>query len=137
MRHVIFSGNLGADAEAATFQRQDGTTFDAVKFRIATREGRSKDAETLWVSCIWSGKHDGILPFLKKGAGVIVTGSHTVATFTGKDGQIRIDEQIRVQNVELMPRGEAQKTENVGGFLTGAAQLKAQQVTEESQDLPF
>ena len=102
MLNVNCIGHLGADAEC---KNTNGKEFSV--FRIADTNKWTDDAgvtheETTWVDCIINGKPN-VLPYLKKGQQVFVSGSVSLRVYSSaKDRCMKAGLTINVRQVELL-----------------------------------
>lgn len=106
MNVICFAGVLGNDAEVKFLP--DGTAV--CNFSVADSQGQEKP--TIWHRCQLFGKRaEGKLPsYLTKGAHVTVTGNLTQREYTDRDGQKKMSQEIRVQDVAL--QGQRQQPES-------------------------
>ena len=106
MNVICFAGVLGNDAEVKFLP--DGTAV--CNFSVADSQGQEKP--TIWHRCQLFGKRaEGKLPsYLTKGAHVTVTGNLTQREYTDRDGQKKMSQEIRVQDVAL--QGQRQQSES-------------------------
>lgn len=99
----IVIGNLGADAQV---KESNGSKF--VTFRVAHTESYNDQAgqkheSTTWIDCIMSNAESKVVPYLKKGTKVYVSGNCSLRVFSSaKYRQMMAGAQINVQNVELL-----------------------------------
>ena len=99
----ILIGNLGADAQV---KESNGSKF--VTFRVAHTESYNDQAgqkheSTTWIDCIMSNAESKVVPYLKKGTKVYVSGNCSLRVFSSaKYRQMMAGAQINVQNVELL-----------------------------------
>lgn len=95
-------GHLGGDAVTKS---ENGKEFSV--FRIADTQKWTDDAEqvheeTTWVDCVMNGK-PAVLPYLKKGQQVFVTGSTKLRVYSSaKDRCMKAGLTINVRQVELL-----------------------------------
>lgn len=109
-------GRLGKDAEERT--TPNGHT--AVKFSIATKKGKD---ETQWVDCtMWGKRGQSLLPYLKKGGSVWVSGELTSRTFE-TNGVPKFYMDLNVQTLEFAGAKPKEET--------------APASTQDYQDIPF
>lgn len=96
-------GNLGADAQV---KESNGSKF--VTFRVAhtesyTDQSGQKHESTTWIDCIMSNAESKVIPYLKKGVKVYVSGNCSLRVFSSaKYRQMMAGVQINVQSVELL-----------------------------------
>lgn len=76
MQNLQVIGNLGADAE---LRQYNGSQF--VSFRVADTTRYQDKEVTTWIDCTLNGNGGNLLPFLKQGAKVFVTGRPTYRVF--------------------------------------------------------
>lgn len=99
----IVIGNLGADAQV---KESNGSKF--VTFRVAhtesyTDQAGQKHESTTWIDCIMSNAESKVIPYLKKGVKVYVSGNCSLRVFSSaKYRQMMAGAQINVQSVELL-----------------------------------
>ena len=106
MNNLNFTGNLGKDAE----QKYTANGDSIVSFSAACKAGFGDKAVTTWVRCSIFGKRgDSVLPYLKKGQLVGVSGEFQAREWEDKEGQKRTSVECRVNDVTLLGgRPEAQ-----------------------------
>ncbi|MBX6687636.1 single-stranded DNA-binding protein [Chlamydia gallinacea] len=101
-----FFGYLGADPEERMTSK--GKRVVVLRLGVKSRVG-TKD-ETVWCKCnIWHNRYDKMLPYLKKGSGVIVAGDIAVESYMSKDGTPQSSLVISVDTLKFSPfngRGE-------------------------------
>lgn len=96
-------GNLGADAQV---KESNGSKF--VTFRVAhtesyTDQSGQKHESTTWIDCIMSNAESKVIPYLKKGVKVYVSGNCSLRVFSSaKYRQMMAGAQVNVQSVELL-----------------------------------
>lgn len=99
MNVFTFTGNLGKDAE----QRFTTGGDSIVSFSVPVKSGFGDKAVTSWIKCSIFGKRgDSVLPYLKKGQLVGVSGEFSARPWTNKDGQDQISNEVRVNDVSLL-----------------------------------
>jgi single-strand DNA-binding protein len=104
MLKIIFSGNLGNDAEV---KNVNGT--NAISFSVAhTEKYRGRDGQTVenttWMRCtLWrKPEASSIAQYLKKGTKVLIEGKPEARAYVTSAGQAAASLEVRVDNVELM-----------------------------------
>lgn len=96
-------GNLGSDAEV---RNQDGRSY--VSFRVAHTDRRqqadgSVKETTQWVSCSINGDGGKLLPYLKKGAKVYISGDGDVRLYnSSKEHCLKAGLNCYVRDIELV-----------------------------------
>ena len=89
-------GNLARDAE----QRFTASNDSIVSFSIPAKSGYGKNESIAWVKCSMFGKRgESILPYLKKGTSVVVSGEFY--EWKTKEGEDRKDIGMRVNELTL------------------------------------
>ena len=130
-----FSGNLGKDAEQKFTQGGDSI----VSFSVPVTSGFGQKEKTAWVKCdIWGKRGESVLPYLKKGQLVAVSGEFSLDEWTGKEGDKRVTAQVRVNDVQLMGRkdgGEAQPAQQAPQRRETSKSYEA--FDNDSDDIPF
>lgn len=99
MNVFTFTGNLGNDAE----QRYTPGGDSIVSFSVPAKSGFGDKAITSWIRCSMFGKRgESVFPYLKKGQLVGVTGEFSAREWTDKEGQKRISNEVRVNDLHLL-----------------------------------
>lgn len=94
-----FSGNLGQDGE----QRFTASGDSVVSFSVPVKSGFGDKAITSWIRCSMFGDRGGkVLPYLKKGQLVGVSGEFAARPWKNKDGQDQVSNEVRVNSLELL-----------------------------------
>lgn len=109
MNLLYIAGHLGADPETRfTPSGQKVTTL-----RIATNSYQNGQDVTIWwrVTC-WGDKFDKILPHLKKGSAIIVTGEmKKPEIYTDKEGRPQISLELTAESIRFSPFGKSDRGE--------------------------
>ena len=128
MNVFTFSGNLGRDAE----QRYTAGGDSAVSFSVAVKSGFGDKAVTSWIKCnLWGKRGESVMPYLKKGQLVGVSGEFSAREWQDKEGQTKISNEVRVNDVQLLGgRPQEQATETVKPSRPAPAR-------DFSDDVPF
>lgn len=93
-----FTGNLGKDAEQRFLPNGDGV----VSFSVAVKAGYGDKATTTWVRCaMWGKRGEAVLPYLKKGQLVGVSGEASLREYA-KDGVTKSSLEVRVNDLTLL-----------------------------------
>lgn len=107
MNLLYLAGHLGADPETRfTPGGQKVTTL-----RIATNSYQNGQDVTIWwrVTC-WGDKFDKILPHLKKGSAVIITGEmKKPEIYTDKEGRPQVALELTAESIRFSPFGKSEK----------------------------
>jgi single-strand DNA-binding protein len=94
-----FSGNLGRDAE----QRFSAAGESIVSFSVPVTSGFGDKEITSWIRCAMFGDRGAkVLPYLKKGQLVGVSGEFSARPWTNKEGQEQISNEVRVNSLNLL-----------------------------------
>lgn len=102
MNNATFIGNLGKDAELKELEGGK----KVINFSIAVQDGKDN---TIWVDCAkWSEK-TGVLPYLKKGTKVAVTGNVGIRKWEGGAALT-----LRVLDLELLGQKETAAADPLG-----------------------
>jgi single-strand DNA-binding protein len=109
MNIAILSGHLGRDPELRAVNGDQ-----VLSFSIGVSVGPRDNQETMWVDCsIWGKRAAGLEPYLGKGMKVTVSGAIKLGEYTTKDGAIRTQLKMTVNEVELPPKGSSNEPEPV------------------------
>lgn len=96
---LVATGNLGRDAE----QRFTPSGDSIVQFSIPIVAGYGKNQVTTWVNCnLWGKRGESVLPYLKKGQQVGVSGEFQLRKWNDKEGQERLTPELRCNDVQLL-----------------------------------
>lgn len=127
MNVFTFSGNLGRDAE-----RRSAGGDSAVSFSVAVKSGFGDKAVTSWIKCnLWGKRGESVMPYLKKGQLVGVSGEFSAREWQDKEGQTKISNEVRVNDVQLLGgRPQEQATET-------AKPSRPAPARDFSDDVPF
>lgn len=104
MKYIMLEGRLGRDAEIKTTAR--GNKF--VTFSLAVDSfGKDGEKTTDWfnVSSFQENHTGKFAEYLKKGSGLIVMGTPTFSTWRDRDGNTRVDVNVRATNLEFPTLG--------------------------------
>lgn len=101
-----FTGNVGKDAE----QRFIPSGESIVSFSVAVKSGYGDKALTTWVRCaMWGKRGEAVLPYLKKGQLVGVSGEAALREYE-KDGVTKSSLEVRVNDLTLLGKAEPRAT---------------------------
>jgi len=99
MNSLNFTGNLGQDAEQRNLP--DGTSL--VSMSVPCKSGFGDKAVTTWLRCTLFGKRcESVMPYLKKGTMVGISGEFSARDYTDKDGNKRQSLEVRVNDLTLL-----------------------------------
>lgn len=108
MNFIQIMGYLGADAET----RFTPNGQKVVTLRIATTTRKGGKEETIWYRVtIWGDRFDKMLPYLKKGSGLIVVGElNKPDIYTDRDGKSQISLEVTAEFIRFSPFGKGDKS---------------------------
>ena len=97
-------GNLGKDAETKNINGKEYLSFS-----VASTEKKGDQENTIWISCLAS-NNTNLLPYLKKGQQVFVSGRMTASIYQSQNN-IGMDISVFVSTLQLCggKREEAQQ----------------------------
>lgn len=132
---ITTTGNLGADAEA---KQINGKTYISINLGCRMR----KDA-TLWVSVLTS-YNERLMPYLKKGQAVMISGEADIKSFTRRDGGAGVDVSVFAYSLQLVGRAEnapqsanGQQPNNYPTEQANAPQTQNNRQITDENNLPF
>ena len=112
MNFLHLAGHLGADPEVRfTSNGQKVTTL-----RLAARVRRGGRDETIWWRVtIWGEQFDKMMPYLKKGSPVVVTGEmDKPEIFTNREGNPQISMSMTASSLSFSPFGRSDRDKEQG-----------------------
>jgi len=112
MNLLQIAGHLGADAE----ERFTSTGKRVITLRVAAKARQGgKDETNWWRVTIWGDRFDKMLPYLKKGSGVIVVGEMSKPeTYVDKNGETQISLNMTAEMIKFSPFGRTDRPEGGG-----------------------
>lgn len=103
MNYVQIAGHLGKDPEVRFTPDQKKVT----SFSVATKKRKKGEDITVWYRVtIWGDQFDKMMPYLKKGSGVLVVGDLEARMYTDKEGRPQISLEITAWNISFSPFGK-------------------------------
>ena len=96
LQKIEIIGNLVADAEAKV--SQSGNEF--VAFRVAVNENLGDEKKATFFDVSYP--KNNVLPFLKSGVKVYVSGKLSISATLGKDGKAYLNAYIQGRDLELL-----------------------------------
>lgn len=107
---VTLMGNLGADPELRV-TKEKGTAV--CNFQVATTTHFGQKEETVWHRVVVFGKlAESCQKYLSKGRPVYLEGRLTTNKWTDKDGVVRYNQQVIVENLRFLgTKGQAVATD--------------------------
>lgn len=104
MQQITIAGHLGKDPENRF--TADGKKVITLVIATNSRKG-GKDETTWWRCTIWGDRFDKMLPYLKKGSAVIITGEmHKPSIYTDKNGSPQVSMDLTVDTIRFSPFGK-------------------------------
>lgn len=95
MNNITIAGQLGKDSELKQVGQEQ-----VLSFSVADSQGREKP--TIWWNCqLWGKRATSLQQYLTKGQAVTVSGSVSQRTYTDKNGQEKVSQDVRVNDVAL------------------------------------
>ncbi len=108
MNHLTLAGHLGSDPEV----RYTSSGTKVTTFRVATNSRRGgKDETTWWRITVWGEQFDKLMPHLKKGSAVIISGEMTKAEiYTDRDGNPQMSLNVTANSIQFSPFGRGERS---------------------------
>lgn len=136
---MIKTDVIGRLTKDATSKEINGK--NVINFSVATDTGYGDSKKALFVECGYWTEKTGILPYLKKGDQVFVSGEPSIREWES-NGKSGVSLQLRVHSIELL--GGSKKSEESGNqgtiqpdeYAARAANRKPA-ASEPIDDLPF
>lgn len=137
-------GNLGKDAELKNLNGSNVINFSVAHTEKWTANDGTKKEKTVWVDCAYWTDKTGIVPYLKKGTQVYVSGQPDVRAWNDQQGDARASLTLRVMRIHLLgskPEGQQQAAQQQPAAAAQQRQAAPQQTTtpayDPNDDLPF
>lgn len=104
MNFIHIAGHLGADAEV----RFTSSGKKVITLRMATRSRKGQKEETIWWRVtLWGEQFDKMVPYLKKGASIMVFGElHKPEIFNDREGKPQVSMEITASSIQFSPFGK-------------------------------
>lgn len=105
MLQAMLIGNIGADAQVKVANGREFITFRVGHNESYTGNDGQRVERSLWIDCTMncSGGRPAVLPYLKQGALVFISGTLTTRVYSSqKDRCMKAGITIHVQRVELL-----------------------------------
>lgn len=132
MNVFTFTGNIGSDAEQRFTQGGDSI----VSFSVPCKSGFGEKAVTTWIKCSMFGKRgESVMPYLKKGQLVGVSGEFSAREWTDKEGQKRISNEVRVNDLNLL--GSAREADSKPSADKSQQSKRVSHGDDLDSDIPF
>jgi len=134
MNVFTFTGNLGRDAE----QRYTSSGDSVVTFSVPVKSGFGDKAVTSWIKCnLWGKRGESVMPYLKKGQLVGVSGEFQCREYQDKDGQQRYSNEVRVNDVNLLGKQDRSEPATNSSTPSPSAPVKRDSFDDLESDIPF
>lgn len=142
MNLIHIAGHLGSDPEV----RHTPNGQKVITFRIATHSRKGGQDVTIWYRVtIWGDRFDRMLPYLKKGTGLIVSGDlQKPEIYTDRNGQTQISLEITAESIRFSPFGKPERGGEPGERSQGQPAMAAAATSPynlddsaSDDDLPF
>lgn len=105
MSNIQVMGHLGADPEVRF--TPDGKKITS--FNVATKIRKSGGEETVWYRCtLWEDRsriYEKMMPYVKKGSAIIVSGELRPGIYTDKEGRPQLSLDVQVETMKFPPFG--------------------------------
>lgn len=111
MNFIQIMGHLGADAVT----RFTPSGQKVTNFNVATNVRRGGKDETVWYKVvIWGDRFDKMLPYVKKGTGIVVMGElGKPEVYTDKEGRTQITLEVTADTIRFSPFGKSEKQDQL------------------------
>ncbi len=102
MNKIIFSGNLGRDAEVRLVPQAAGS-LPVCNFSVAVKLGFGERTTTEWRDCaLWGERAQKLSRYLCKGQQVVIAGEPSLRSYPKRDGTQGTVMMVRVDDVTLV-----------------------------------
>lgn len=134
---VQLAGRLGKDPETRfTATGQKVTTFSVA---VGIKKG-GKEETVWWRVTVWGDRFEKMMPYLKKGSAVIVTGemNRGVEMYTDKEGRQQVSPlEITAEIIKFSPFGNPDKSGQDQASAQGSASGSSKSSQNHGQDSSF
>ncbi len=105
MNQIMIAGRLGNDPEV----RYTSSGMKVITFRVATNSRRSGKDDTIWYRVtIWGEQFDKMLPYIKKGSALIITGElGKPEIYNDREGKPQVSLNVTAFHMTFSPFGNA------------------------------
>ena len=144
MQHLMLEGRLGRDAEIKTTAR--GNKYVSFTLAVDSKDKNGEKTTEWYTVSSFQENHTGkFAEYLKKGSGLIVMGAPSFGIWTDKNGQAKLDLNVRATNLEFPTLGggkenndgQQQPQQQVARPAGNTQPAAPAQVSEPEDDLPF
>ncbi len=128
MNIIEIAGHLGSDPET----RFTSSGQKVSSFRVATNSRRGGQEETIWWKVtVWGDRFDKMMPYIKKGSGVIVIGEMQKPTiYNDREGNPQISVEMTAEIIKFSPFGRSNNEQ--GGSSQHPQATPAQQAPQQT-----
>lgn len=95
-------GNLGGDAVPNQVNGKQVINFSLAHTETWVDKEGNKQSKSVWVSCNYWTESDRILPYLKKGTQLFVSGIPSTKIYQGQKGEPIAQLVLRVSEIQLL-----------------------------------
>ena len=145
MQHLMLEGRLGRDAEIKTTAR--GRKYVSFTLAVDSRDKNGVKTTDWYNVSSFQENHIGkFAEYLKKGSGLIVMGTPSYGIWIDKNGQPKLDLNVRASNLEFPTLGGTRENGDQGTTVRAAVPATAPDkatlpsytpTAEPEDDLPF
>jgi len=102
MINLTAIGFLGSDPREFNHQDKTGINFSLAHSETWTDSNGSKQSKTTWIECTYWQPPAGLIPYLKKGSRVYVTGLPGTKVFEDRAGKAVSNLSLKVKEITLI-----------------------------------
>ncbi|MBI5274061.1 MAG: single-stranded DNA-binding protein [Chlamydiales bacterium] len=108
MNQITIAGRLGNDPEV----RYTSSGMKVIAFRVATNSRRGGKDDTIWYRVtIWGEQFDKMLPYIKKGTALIITGElGKPEIYNDREGNPQVSLNVTAFHITFSPFGSGGST---------------------------
>jgi single-strand DNA-binding protein len=116
MNNLLIAGHVVADVDPSQ-SRFTASGIKVTTVRVACNSRKGGKEETMWWRVtLWGDRFDKLIPYLKKGAAVIITGEmKNPEIYTNKEGQPTISLEMTAETIRFSPFGKPERQEQGAG----------------------
>ena len=108
MQKITLAGNVGRDPET----RYTGSGVKIVSFSVACNKKKAGKDETTWFRIsVFGDRFDKMLPYIKKGSSLFVTGDLSVNEWTDANGEKRSSLEVNADSLNFSPFGRGDQNQ--------------------------
>ncbi|MHB8624577.1 MAG: single-stranded DNA-binding protein [Aggregatilineales bacterium] len=141
-QNVTIVGNVGRDAEIAYTKQAIAVTKFSVAVNKTTGKGDAKRQKTTWFNVtLWRERAEALVPYIKSGMLVLVTGEVSVSPYIDKKtGNAAASLELNAADVQLLTSKQEMERRANGEYdepETEASTTGGGRRTEEDDEIPF